>query len=507
MGLPTFFGLNIGVNALEAMQQAQSVAANNVSNANTPGYVRETAVITEGAPYPPAGDQILAGQIGQGSSVSSITRQTNAYIDQQDRLNQGTQQMYNMHSQNLTQIESIMNEPSSASLQNALDQFFQSWQALSTDPTNTAARQAVITQAQTLGQTYQTVTTQLEQMQQGLAQTVTGQLNELQQYATQVANLNKQIVSTKQLGQNPNTLLDQRAQFLDKLSQLANISYTQQTNGAVYVSLGSGASSIPLVNASGAQSLPAGLMPSNQNQYVGSNSTSYSPPTPFNLSSITSGAIAGNVQGLDDTSRVLANLDSFLTQFANQTNAIQQNGLQLNGTSAAPALFTVSTTTAGNAVLGVASQFLGQNGTNYIGAESSSKPGQPGDNTNALAMVNLQNQTSATNPSLTNGPAVSYNELFTAQANSASYSASGTFDQYLASLVSNIGTEAAAVNSGQKTAGALAQQSSNLRQSISGVNTDEEAAKMVEYQNAYNAAAKFISVFNAMLQTLINEVN
>ncbi|WP_431308752.1 FlgK family flagellar hook-associated protein [Alicyclobacillus fastidiosus] len=51
---------------------------------------------------------------------------------------------------------------------------FSSWQTLSSDPTDTAARQSVISQAQMLSQTYQTVTTQLEQLQANLQTVVQG---------------------------------------------------------------------------------------------------------------------------------------------------------------------------------------------------------------------------------------------------------------------------------------------------------------------------------------------
>lgn len=520
MGLPTFFGLNTAVNALQAMQQAQSVVSNNIANANTPGYVRETANLVELNPYPPAGDTVLAGQVGQGSGVNTVARQTNAFVNQQDRLNQGTQQKYQTLNQNLVQIEGILNEPSSTSMQNALDQFFQSWQALSTDPTSTAARQAVIAQSQSLTQTFQTVTTQLVQLQQGMAQTVSGQLGQLNTYAQQVYDLNQQIVQIEKFGQqstgtqgpveSPNTLLDQRGLILDKMSQLANISYSAQSDGSVNVYLGQGQNRVPLVDTTQNYPLNPTLLLPASNQYVGSSAAL--PPgqtiqtSQVYLSNFTSGAIAGNVQSLDNTSQLLANLDSFLQGFASQVNGIQQAGSDLSSNPPPPpALFDISTNTAdpavtaGNVVLSVDQSFLGQNGTDYIAAAASGAP--PGDNSNALKMVNLQNQTFGPN-----GPAVNYNVLTSATMSSASYTGSGTFDQFLSSQVANIGTEAAAAQSGGQTANALAQQSANLRQSISGVNTDEEATKMIEFQNAYNAAAKFISVFDQMLQTLINAV-
>ncbi|MCY0875660.1 MAG: flagellar basal body protein, partial [Firmicutes bacterium] len=153
MNISTFYGLNVGMTALDSAQQVEDVISNNIANANTAGYAQETANLSEIGPFPtlPAQDApVVAGQMGEGAQVSGVQRDTNAFLDRQDRENQGTSQMYQTHSQNLTMIEGILNEPSSQSMQNAVDQFFSSWQTLSTDPSNTAARQAVIAQAQTL---------------------------------------------------------------------------------------------------------------------------------------------------------------------------------------------------------------------------------------------------------------------------------------------------------------------------------------------------------------------
>lgn len=592
MSLPTFFGLNIGVNALEAMQQAQDVVGNNIANANTPGYVQEQAQLVEAQAYPPPGEgPILHGQLGQGSDVQAVTRQTDAFANLQDRINQGTYQMFQTEHTNLSQVESILNEPSSNGLQNALDQFFSAWQTLSTDPSNTAARQSVITQAQTLGQTFQTATTQLEQLQSGISQTVmgppsyqagigtgsagvsqasppvqiasgvsatavssgvsgtyqlvfqatggangasytaqletsgatpqpigspvaitqagsyvvgssasggaqfnitvpdpttlfqgtlgttgtytqtdtftmangslvppTGQVGELNQYSTQVAALNKQIVQTIQEGQSPNALLDQRGLILDHMSQIANISYSENSDGSMNVSLGTSAM-VKGDNVTALTAVPAAQL--NQGQYPG----------------VTSGSMAGNLSSLKTIHDLLGQMNTFLTQLSSQVNTQQESGYGLqssaNPAPHAPALFSKTTDGNGNVVLSVPETITPSD------IAASDQPNQPGNNNNAVAMVQLQSATSF------NG---------------------GTFDQGIGQMVSNLGIQTAAVISQEKTSQALAQQSSNLRQSISGVDTNQQAALMVQFQNSYNAAAKFISVYDSMLQTLINMV-
>lgn len=608
MGLSTFFGFNIGVNALEAMQQAQDVVGNNIANANTPGYVQETAQLTEQAPFPPMGEApVLHGQVGQGSVVADVSRQTSAFVNQQDRTNQGTLQMFQTHSTGLSQIESILNEPSSVSLQNSLDQFFNAWQTLSTDPSNTAARQTVLSQAQTLGQTFANVTTQLETLQTqteqviqgtpgysvgtgvvspsggGAAQasspvaiassmlpssaaatlgsqfqlkftasvpatgtggpsyqvqletaganptaigapvTVTsagatagtvytvgdtskggasfqvkinnpnalftgtlapgstytqvdtlnsvgGQLGELNSYASQIAALNSQIVQVEQNGESPNALLDQRGLLLDKMSSIANISYApipsssggtgssaaSTAEGAVSVRLGN----TTLVNASGF--VPPGLQSSSQlltGTYPG----------------VTSGSLQGNLSTVADLSTTLGQVDKFLNALAGAVNGVQAPGTALNNSSSGMntlPFFNTATDGQGHVVLSLNPNVQTAN----LGNSS-----QPGDNSLAVAMQNLQ---SASIASLGNG----------------------TLDQGVAQIVSSIGTEAGSVNAQVKTAQALAQQSSNLRQSISGVDTNQQAALMVQFQNSYNAAAKFISVYDQMLQSLLSAI-
>ena len=470
----TFMTLNTGVSALQAMQQAENVVGNNIANANTTGYSEETVNLADQGSYPyvPGPGGGIAGQVGEGVQVSSVTRQDNAFYDAQDRANQGTLQMYTSQSAVLTQVESILNEPSDNGLQNALDQFFQSWQTLSTDPTNTAARQAILTQTQTMGQTFQTVTNQLEQLQSNLQGVVQGQISELNQDAQQVASLNQQIAAITAYGENPNQLLDQRGVLLDQMSQLANITYSNDPsgNGAVDVSITSASGTpIQLVQGSQASSYPTGNAA---------------------LANITSGEIAGNVQGIDDISGILSNLNAFLTQLSTQVNNQQSAGYGLDGTTGNN-LIQTTTDASGNVILGLDPNMT----TDKIAAAQSS--GQPGDNSNAIAIANIQQATQSIS--------FSYNSLATNQT--VSGSGSGTFDQLIAQVVTGVGTQAAAVNSSEQTANALAQQSSQLRQSVSGVSLDEQAALMIQYQSSYNAAAKFISVFDDMLQTLMDEIN
>lgn len=580
MGTSTFLTLNIGVSAIEAMTQAESVVGNNIANANNTSYAQETAVLGEGLPY-----EITPGtSISQGVDVTSVNRDTDSFLIQQDRANQGAYQMYSTHSSGLSEIESILNEPSSNGLQNSLDQFFSAWQTLTSSSSDPAARQTVISQAQTLAQTFEGATTQLEQLQANLNNVVYGsssytpgtgeltdvsgttsstgtgnaiasdvevlnspqsstdnlhilftaspnssgttsytvqledsedppqaigpavpvtgagtyqlgsssgvlvsaqiadpstllpssyttgdtytqtdavtppggELQELNGYAYQVEQLNQQIKTEQSLNQSVDPLLDQRDQILDSMANLANISYTTQSDGSVSVQVGNAS----LVSSSGV------VTPLSEADVA---------------SQVTSGTMKGNLDSSSDTGTVLGQLNSFLQQFAQSVNAIQQQGYGTNNPSSkAPPLFSVSTDADGNTVLSLADEPGTSTPVDAGDVAASGEPNQPGDNSNAQAMVALQTDASAYQ--------------------------NGTFDQGIAQVVSSVGVEASAVSSSEETANALAQQSSSMRDSVSGVDTNQQAALLVQYQNSYDAAAKLISVYDTMLQSLISMV-
>jgi len=453
VGIPTFSPLFIGLSGLQAMQQAESVVGNNIDNANTPGYAQETVNFQESNPYPPVPGYgpVIAGQMGQGVQVGSIVRQDDAFYDYQDRENQSTYQLYATESSVLTQVEGILNEPSSNSLQNALDQFFSSWQTLSTDPSDTAARQAVITQGQILAQTFNTVVSQLQTLRQNLANQVNDQINQFQQYAQELDQVNQQIAMVSSYGENPNQLLDQQSKILDEMAELADTSYTANADGMV--TLTGNAAQLASV------STPVSLT---------------SPPSA--VSGVSGGQIAGNVEGYNQITGLINNLDAFMENLANEVNS------QLSDPSLSPPLvqtfFTYSGGTLSVAMTSPDSLQTGQSGAS-------------GDNSYVLKVVQLQN--TSLSISWTDG-------------SGATQTATGTMDQLLASMVSNIGMTASGVASSEATANALLQQSTQLRQSISGVSLDEQASYMISYQNAYAAAAKYITTFQAMMQSLLNMV-
>ncbi|MDR2486317.1 MAG: flagellar hook-associated protein FlgK [Treponema sp.] len=82
----------------------------------------------------------------------------------------------------------------------------------------------------------------------------------------------------------------------------------------------------------------------------------------------------------------------------------------------------------------------------------------------------------------------------------------GTFDDYFADAVGRIGLLGEQSNRALETQNLVMKQLRDMRQSVSGVNMDEELANMIKYQHGYAAAARFITTMNSMLDTIINRM-
>ena len=254
MTIPTFTGLQTALSGLQASQAAIDTTSENISNANTPGYTRQVVnTVESGSLTIPALSQQGGGaDLGTGVSISGISRIRDQFLDIQYRAQNTLTSNANTNSSELQQVQTAINEPSTAGLQSIMSQFWSAWSSLASDPSSgSPARQTVIDAGQTLAQTFNSVSQQMSTVQSQAAQqyaTLTGSNGQVEQDANQIATLNGQIAQATQAGQTPNALLDQRDNLLDDLSGMAQLSVTNQSDGSVTVNFGDAAT--PLVNGS-----------------------------------------------------------------------------------------------------------------------------------------------------------------------------------------------------------------------------------------------------------------
>ena len=458
MTIPSYSGLQTALSGLEAAQAAIDTTGQNIANANTPGYSRQSVNMTERDPLTIQSLSNVTGagsQLGLGVDITSIGRIRDQFLDVQYR-GQNTQTSGdNTASTLLGQVQAALAEPGSSGLSSSLAQFWQSWNALGNTPTGqggAGALQAVVGAGQTVATSLNTLGNELTTLQSQ----ITDQYNTLTDPssgpiandANQIAALNTQIAQAQVNGLNPNTLLDQRDHLVDDLSQYSNVNVTTQSNGMVNVSFGNAAKAAaggatdatPLVNG-GTVDLTHNL-------------------TDANLSG--SGGTVGALLGLYDSTTGTGQLAGYLTTLNGITNSLV--------TSVNNAIATADPSGA------TAPPFFNPTGTTAT--------------------------TIAVNPALS-GATTPYTA---AEAQAAGGLSGGAADSAYNAFVTQIGSNVQSTQNAQQTAQSLLTAISNQRQSVSGVSLDEEMTNLITYQQAYQASARVMNAINETLNTLINQV-
>lgn len=248
MTIPSFTGLQTALSGLEAAQAAITTTGENIANANTAGYTRQTVQTAATAPLNIA-SQNGGIQVGTGVTITDVSRIRNQFLDVQYRAQNSATSNANSNASELGQVQTALNEPSDSGLQSVMGKFWSAWSSLASSPTSAAAQQAVVDAGQTLASTFNAVYSQMQTVQSQASQqyaSLTGANGQVAQDAQQIATLNQQIAQATQAGVSPNTLLDQRDKAIDDLSSLAQISVSTGSNGAVTINFGDAAS--PLVS-------------------------------------------------------------------------------------------------------------------------------------------------------------------------------------------------------------------------------------------------------------------
>ncbi len=325
----------ISVTALQAFQAAINVTSNNIANASTPGYDVESANLTEAIPQANG-----TSTVGSGVEVSGISR---AY-------SQAATTQLNTSQSSLAQLTAVQNYTTQidndfgttlGGLSTAIQSFYSSAATVANDPTSTASRQALLSDAQGVASSFQSASGQLNELSTDVNSRITADVSQINSIATAIANLNQQIESSSAQsgGQAPNELLDQRDQQISNLSKLVGVTTTTQTDGAINVFVGNGQ---PLVLEDQSHALTTVPNQFNASQLeVGSSLASGSIS-----SQITSGDLGGLLQARSQVIEPALNqLGQIATTLSQTVNAQQAQGLDLNGNFGA-AIFSVGAPTA-----------------------------------------------------------------------------------------------------------------------------------------------------------------
>lgn len=458
--------LNVGKTGLMLSQKGAEVAGNNVTNANTEGYSRQTLDVSSAPSL-----EFNGNMVGQGVVATGIAREESVFVTQQlidKSADFGEQDAMTESLEEVERIVSIADNNLAADI----DEFFVSWQSLSIDPSSVVVRQQVIQSGDVIADNLVQMDSELENAQENINVTIESEVESLNQMLEQVAELNQRIVSSEATGSSANGLRDERDLLMQELSQTIGIQTYETESGMVSVQLTSG---LPLVEGGEASSVVAERVAGDVQLTLdmgGSEAT-------LGIDDV-GGEIGGLLAVRDEViPEVQSELDKLAYTFANEINAIHELGVDSDGNSGQPFFsYTTSSDPAAQPWAGAASTLaVAISEPSEVAAGTVMPPDNTsGDNTNALAMVALQEQ------ELVDG---------------------GTFNEFYSQIASSVGLAVERNEFELTVAEDALVQVQNMRDVAVGVSTDEELLLLTQYQSGYQASAKYISAVQEMLDILM----
>ncbi len=221
----SFAGIEIGKRSLQAHNTQIQTAGHNISNANTEGYSRQRVKVSSMDPLyrPDLTRAELPGQIGQGTTVESITRVRDELLDTRIVAQTNEESYWETRDKYYAMIEQIYNEPDEVSVRSNMDKFWQSWQELSLDPSSNAARDAVVTRGQSLTASVIQQNHSLNAIMTQVNGDIDATVDQVNDLSRQIAAVNGEIVRSEAMGDHPNDLMDRRDLLVEKLASLINV--------------------------------------------------------------------------------------------------------------------------------------------------------------------------------------------------------------------------------------------------------------------------------------------
>lgn len=535
--------LRIGVSGLNVAQYALNTTGNNISNVNTEGYTRQRVDQVARA------DQNLGGiALGKGVDAANVERVMNDFLNINVR-NSGTNvgQM-SSYTRYASQVDGVISDDV-AGLSSSLQAFFDSVNAVADDPASVPARQTMLSEGASLTAKLNSLDYQLGQLNTGINAELKANVTEINTITSELAVINRNIA---QLGgaSGSNSLMDQRDQLLNELAQKIGITTTNNGNGSINVTTMGGQA---LVVDGTSFELGTQVNPERPTElditYTAGASTTV----------ITDAVAGGEMRGLLDvreevvreTRNALGRLGAGL---AMAFNTQQAAGDDLDGVTGAnlfsigspqvtsqagmTGVLNVSFDSASIANLTTSDYRVSFDGTNYTAVRLAdnttvyngtgtsfsadgldfnfSTGAAAGDSYLVQPMRQVANSISmatddprkiaAANSG--NGIGDNANILAMADLQLTSTLEGGTasFTDAYSQLIGDIGSKTRQMETGLASMEAVQASAVEARDSVSGVNLDEEAANLLKFQQAYQAAARVISVGNDVFTSLLQAV-
>lgn len=456
--------LSIATSSLGADTAAIAAVSENVANAQTPGYVSETANL---ATVPGAGG------VGDGVQVVDIAQATNALLEANNWQAQGSLASLSSLQAilssaetlfpigNLSSATSAPGTTAGSGISSELATYWSSWDAVAQNPSSSAPRLQIIDEARSLTVSLNEASAQLAQVTSNTNAQLATQVSQINSLLGQVAETNQSIAASGG-GSQANQLENQLRALIGTLATLAGVDVRMQSDGTATVSIGG----VTVVQAATANTLAltTGGTPPRTSVVLGT--------SPAVVVPLQSGSAAGLLSAINKyLPDYRAQLNTVATALKSTTNNQLAAGYTSSGASGATYPLFVGTGAFGIAVnpaVATNPSLLAASGTSTPQAASN-------DGSNAQTIAEL-----GTTPI---GPDASYR-----------------------ALVQNIGADTQGIDSQVQAQSAVATQAQAALEGVSGVDVTTQLSNLLGLQEDYQASAKLLTIVDSTVQSLLQAV-
>ena len=457
--------LHIGRTGLKTASYGVEVTGQNVTNASTEGYVRRRLVSQTRVPHR-TGDGVYKGQ---GVTVAAVARDIDRFATERAFEAMGDESMASTASESLKIAEANFREGDTSSISDRLDKFFDSLTELTSEPSDHGLRSAARDSGQDLVDAVNRGGAALLDSIRRAEDRITDELVSVNKILDEIEVLNKRIADSDAIN-GPADLMDARDGLVETLAQKVGVDVDYKANGQISLFVGGHAvvQDVHVRNFETETDPTTGRL--NVKITAGKGS--------ITVNSFMSGEIGGLLAARDQSQSSLDSLDEFAEEFVDEINAQHSSGFDAYGSPGLdfftlPGGFTnASTSMALDSVLATDINLIAAAGT---------PSAEVGDGDNLRNVIDVENT-----------------KLFGAGTQNSR--------EFVASIYADLGNAIVGFEVDATTHGAIMTDLNSLKESTSKVDLDEEAVSLMQYQAAYQAAARVVTAADDLLNELMRTV-
>lgn len=461
--------MDMGRRGMMLSQTALNTTSHNIANKSTEGYSRQRVDLVTN----PAIDEGRY-RAGTGARLGGINRVNNPWLEKQIE-HEGSQYSFlDAKANALSGLENVINEQNVEGINASISKFFNSFRDLANNPESAVPRTQVREAASNLIGVLKSARKQIDEAGISVAKSIEAGLDEVNAYGKEIADLNEKILNVEITGGQANDERDRRDLLVKKLSEKMNISYAEDAKtGMINVTAGNTAVLVAGTSATRIYTTQSEFDGPRVMYDLSKGGTAFDVTDQFTGGSVGASLAVGGADG--EIGQLRQNLEDMAYNIASEVNKVHQEGYDRYN-SVGVQFFDMSQPSG----FSIENMSLNKDILKDVGLiAAASQPNSPGDNNVAQVIQNLQ---------------------FQKIMGDGQY----TFDNFYNSKVGEIGLVTKGTLSSLEAQKSTVEQLKNTRESISGVNLDEEAAKMIEFQKSFEASARMIRVADEMFDTVLN---